>query len=160
MATEQEGKRVWRILVMLDIRNLKRQKKWKSYLNAIQQSVVKLLRSCDPTSLWAFKLFDSSRSLYHSRLLIELQADSQVSPEHYQAFAYQDVLSCATAINIIDFVFVSMPGNPSRWITTSPTYHWALVSSRLPNSRSFSDASCAILQFFINMFLASFVRIP
>ncbi|GLJ30517.1 hypothetical protein SUGI_0604090 [Cryptomeria japonica] len=71
MAAEQGGKWVQRILVMLDIRHLKSLQNRKPYLTAIQQSVDKLLRSCDPTSLWAFKLFDSSLSSYRSRSVIE-----------------------------------------------------------------------------------------
>ncbi|KAH9310357.1 hypothetical protein KI387_025392 [Taxus chinensis] len=71
MAAGQEEKWLQRMLVMVDIRDLRRLQNPKPHLSAIQQSVEKLLSSCDAKSLWAFKLFDSSLSSYRSRSVIE-----------------------------------------------------------------------------------------
>ncbi|XP_057836298.2 uncharacterized protein LOC131046555 [Cryptomeria japonica] len=113
MAAEQEGKWVQRILVMLDIRDLKSLQNRKPYLNAIQQSVDKLLRSCDPTSLWAFKLFDSSLSSYRSRSVIEQNVGKRATHIHFDSV--QQIQMFISALKCLANIVVSLqPSAHSR----------------------------------------------
>lgn len=69
---EEESKWVQRMIVVVDISDLKQHtRNPKPYLAAIQHCVSKLLTCCNHDTLWAYKLFDSSLSSYRSRSMIE-----------------------------------------------------------------------------------------